>query len=85
MRCGPDAAVDILTKHKPNLLLFHLLQTDSIQHQYGPLTPAAYAAYAYADHCLERVVEATRTAGVLKRTTFLILFRSWLRDLHAYD
>jgi predicted AlkP superfamily pyrophosphatase or phosphodiesterase len=68
-----DAAVDIIEKHTPNLLLFHLLQTDSIQHQYGPLTPAAYAAYAYADHCLARVVEAVRIAGVLNRTTFFIL------------
>ncbi len=68
-----DAAVDIIEKHTPNLLLFHLLQTDSIQHQYGPLTPPAYAAYAYADHCLERVVDAARNAGILDRTTFFIL------------
>lgn len=68
-----DAAIDILEKHMPNLLLFHLLQTDSIQHEYGPLTPAAYAAYAYADHCLGRVVEAVRKAGIADRTTFFIL------------
>jgi predicted AlkP superfamily pyrophosphatase or phosphodiesterase len=67
-----DAAVDIIEKHTPNLLLFHLLETDSIQHQYGPLTPAAFAAYAYADHCLQRVVEAARAAGILDRTTFVI-------------
>lgn len=67
------AAVDIIEKHSPNLLLFHLLQTDSIQHQYGPLTPAAYAAYAYADECLRKIVEAARTAGILDRTTFFIL------------
>jgi predicted AlkP superfamily pyrophosphatase or phosphodiesterase len=68
-----DAAIDILEKHTPNLLLLHLLQTDTIQHEYAPLTPAAYAAYAYADHCLGRVVEAARTAGILDRTTFFIL------------
>jgi len=68
-----DAAVDILERHTPNLLLFHLLQTDSIQHQYGPLTPAAYASYAYADHCIARVVEAARAAGILDRTTFFLL------------
>lgn len=68
-----DAAVDIIEKHKPDLLLLHLLQTDSLQHQYGPLTPAAYIAYAYADHCLQRVIEAARTAGTLDRTTFMIL------------
>lgn len=68
-----DAAVDIIEKHTPDLLLLHLLQTDSIQHQYGPLTPAAYTAYADADQCVERVVEAARTAGTLDRTTFFIL------------
>jgi predicted AlkP superfamily pyrophosphatase or phosphodiesterase len=67
-----DAAIDILTKHTPNLLLFHLLQTDTLQHEYGPLTPAAYAAYAYADHCIARVVEAARAAGILNRTTFIL-------------
>ncbi|QMV20197.1 sulfatase-like hydrolase/transferase [Granulicella sp. 5B5] len=68
-----SAAVDIIEEHTPNLLLLHLLETDSIQHEYAPLTPAAYAAYAYADHCLGRVVEAVRAAGILDRTTFFIL------------
>lgn len=68
-----DAAVDIIENHTPNLLLLHLLQTDSIQHEYGPLTTAAYAAYAYADRCLARVVDAARSAGILDRTTFFIL------------
>jgi predicted AlkP superfamily pyrophosphatase or phosphodiesterase len=67
-----DAAIDILTKHTPNLLLFHLLQTDSLQHQYGPLSAAAYAAYAYADSCLARLVDAARSAGLLNRITFVI-------------
>jgi predicted AlkP superfamily pyrophosphatase or phosphodiesterase len=67
-----DAAVDIIEKHTPNLLLLHLLETDSIQHEYAPFSPAAYAAYAYADHCLQRVVEAARHAGILDRTTFVI-------------
>ncbi len=68
-----DAAVDIIDKHAPNLLLLHLLETDTIQHEYAPLTSAAYAAYAYADHCIGRVVEAVRAAGILDRTTFFIL------------
>lgn len=67
-----DAAVDILTKHTPNLLLFHLLQTDALQHWYGPLTPAAYAGYAYADSCIARVVNAARDAGLLDRITFIL-------------
>lgn len=67
-----DAAVDIIEKHTPNLLLLHLLETDSIQHEYAPFSAAAFASYAYADHCLQRVVEAARRAGILDRTTFVI-------------
>jgi len=67
-----DAAIDILTRHTPNLLLFHLLQTDTLQHEYGALSPAAYAAYAYADTCLSRLIEAARSAALLDRITFVI-------------
>jgi predicted AlkP superfamily pyrophosphatase or phosphodiesterase len=67
-----DAAIDILTRHTPNLLLMHLLETDTLQHAYGPLTPAAYAAYAYADRCVARVVDAAQKAGLLSRTTFIV-------------
>ena len=67
-----DAAIDILVHHTPNLLLFHLLQTDTLQHQYGPMTSAAFAAYAYADTQLTRLVDAARTAGLLDRITFVI-------------
>ena len=67
-----DAAIDILTRHTPNLLLFHLQQTDTLQHEYGALSPAAYAAYAYADTCLSRLIEAARSAALLDRITFVI-------------
>ena len=67
-----DAAIDILTRHTPNLLLFHLLQTDTLQHQYGALSPAGYAAYADADANIARLIEAARAAGVLDRITFVI-------------
>ncbi len=68
-----DAAVDIIEKHTPRLLLLHLLQTDSIQHEYGPLTAAAFEAYAYADACLKRVVDAVHAARIQDRTTFFIV------------
>jgi predicted AlkP superfamily pyrophosphatase or phosphodiesterase len=81
-----DAAVDIIEKHTPNLMLLHLLETDSIQHQYGPLTPAAYASYAYADTRIARVMDALQKAGVLDRTTFFILsdhgFASFSHSIH---
>jgi predicted AlkP superfamily pyrophosphatase or phosphodiesterase len=67
-----DAAIDILTKHTPNLLLMHLLETDTLQHEYAPLTPAAYAAYAYADSCIARIVHAAEAAGLRNRITFIL-------------
>jgi predicted AlkP superfamily pyrophosphatase or phosphodiesterase len=67
-----DAAIDILTRHTPNLLLFHLLQTDTLQHEYGALSPAAYAAFAYADRSIARLIDAARAAGILDRITFVI-------------
>lgn len=81
-----SAAVDIIEKHKPNLLLLHLLQTDTLQHMDAPMTPAAYAAYAYADTCIARVVEAVRKAGLLERTTFFVVsdhgFASFTHSIH---
>src|SRR5205085_12268780 len=38
-----DAAAHILRQHKPNLLLFHLLNLDSTHHAYGPGTTASFA------------------------------------------
>ena len=67
-----DAAIDILTHHTPNLLLFHLLQTDTLQHQYGALSSPAYAAFADADANIARLIEAARKAGLLDRITFII-------------
>lgn len=67
-----DAAVDILARHKPDFLMVHLLETDTLQHQYGPLTPAAFAAYAFADACLGRILEAAQAAGTAGQTTFIV-------------
>jgi predicted AlkP superfamily pyrophosphatase or phosphodiesterase len=68
-----DAAIDILRKHTPNLLLLHLLETDTIQHGSAPFSNPAYAAYAYADYCVKRVVDAAREMGILDRTTFFVV------------
>ncbi|WP_263358856.1 alkaline phosphatase family protein [Acidicapsa ligni] len=68
-----DAAIDILRNHRPNLLLLHLLETDTIQHGSAPFSNPAYAAYAYADYCVKRVVDTARELGILDRTTFFVV------------
>lgn len=81
-----EAAEYILTKHKPNLLLLHLLMTDSAQHRYGARSLAAAAALAVADAKVGRIVEACRVAGILPRTTFFVVsdhgFKTYKRVIH---
>jgi predicted AlkP superfamily pyrophosphatase or phosphodiesterase len=63
-----DAAVHVLGRHAPDVLLVHFLSTDSFQHLYGPRSPEAYWAIGYVDACLGRVVDALG-AGALDRDT----------------
>jgi predicted AlkP superfamily pyrophosphatase or phosphodiesterase len=68
-----NAAAHIIKKHKPNLLLFHLLNTDSTHHRYGPNTPAGTTALAYADTRVQQILDALKTADLLERATVLIV------------
>jgi predicted AlkP superfamily pyrophosphatase or phosphodiesterase len=67
------AAEHIVGRHRPNLLLFHLLTTDSVQHTYGTRNLAARTALELADARVARLVEAYRQAGILDRTTFIVV------------
>jgi predicted AlkP superfamily pyrophosphatase or phosphodiesterase len=67
------AAIHILTRHRPNLMLFHLLNTDSVQHTYGPSTLAGNTALAYADSRVQQLYDALKSAGLLSRTAFILV------------
>lgn len=66
------AAVEIIEKHRPNLLLFHLLTTDSVNHQYGPGTLASMTAYANADRQIGELLDALDHAGLRDRATIVV-------------
>ena len=68
-----EAAVHIIRRHRPNLLLFHLLNLDSTQHRYGPRTPAAMSAMAHLDTQVGRIVQAVADAGLTPRTTVFVV------------
>ncbi|HEU0143118.1 MAG TPA: ectonucleotide pyrophosphatase/phosphodiesterase [Bryobacteraceae bacterium] len=68
-----QAGVHIITKHAPNLLLFHLLNTDAANHAYGPRTPASQTAYAFADECVAKLLNALKTANLWERATVFIV------------
>jgi predicted AlkP superfamily pyrophosphatase or phosphodiesterase len=66
------AAEFIIRNHRPNLLLYHLLNTDAVHHQYGPASMASFTALAYADRLVGDLVKAVEESGLRDRTTFVI-------------
>ena len=68
-----EAALHILRQHRPNLLIFHLLNLDSTQHRYGPRTPAAMTTMTLLDSQVRRVVEALEQTGLMPRTTLFVV------------
>ena len=66
------AATHIVREHKPNLLLFHLLTTDAINHAAGPGSAASFTAFAYADRMVGDLLEALEDAGLKEKATVVI-------------
>jgi hypothetical protein len=67
------AGAHILKQHRPNLLLFHLLNLDSIQHRYAPRTPAAMTAMAHLDTQVATLMETLDETGLAPRTTVFVV------------
>lgn len=67
------AASYIFEKHHPNLLLFHLLNTDTVQHQCGPGSTACYTALAYADRLVGDLLDTVKQSGLQARTTIFVV------------
>ena len=82
-----EAAVHILTRHRPNLLMFHLLNLDSTQHRYGPRTPAAMTTMALLDSQVARIVGTLESTGLMPRTTVFVVadhgFKAVRRQIRA--
>lgn len=66
------AASHIIKTRRPNLLLFHPLTTDSVNHRYGPGTLASFTAYAYADRLVAELLEALDEAGLKDKATVIL-------------
>jgi predicted AlkP superfamily pyrophosphatase or phosphodiesterase len=82
-----DAAVRILEDHRPNLLLFHLLTLDDINHEYGPMSNASLTAMAWLDSQVKRVVDVLERPGFAGRATVIIVsdhgFRAYKHRIHG--
>jgi predicted AlkP superfamily pyrophosphatase or phosphodiesterase len=66
------AAIHIIEKHRPNLLLYHLLTTDAVNHANGPGSIASYTAYAYADRLIGDLLDSLTRAGLRDRATIIV-------------
>jgi predicted AlkP superfamily pyrophosphatase or phosphodiesterase len=63
----------MFTQYRPNLLLYHTLNTDHINHTYGPGTSASYTAFAYADRLVGELLEEIEASGLREKTTILVV------------
>jgi len=68
-----EAAVHLLTRYRPHLLLLHLIQLDSVQHRTGPHSKEAYAELEKQDARVARILEAIGRAGLSAQTTVAIV------------
>jgi predicted AlkP superfamily pyrophosphatase or phosphodiesterase len=78
------AASFIFTQHKPNLLLFHLLNTDSTHHRYGAGSPASLSALALADRLVGELVRAIDASGRRAQTTILVTTDHGFKKVDRY-
>jgi len=67
------AAQFIFATHKPNLLLYHVLNTDMTHHVYGPGSPASYTALAYADRLVGDLMTTVQDSGLKEKTTIMVV------------
>jgi len=65
-------AADALVRHKPDLLLLHLVDADSRKHDFGPASPEAVRAFERHDRRIGTLLEALRQAGTDADTAILV-------------
>lgn len=66
------AAVRMIEKHRPNLLLYHTLNTDSSHHTYGPKSGPGYTALELADRYVGDLLAAVERSGIREKTTIIV-------------
>jgi predicted AlkP superfamily pyrophosphatase or phosphodiesterase len=82
-RFAAAVATHIIRTERPNLLMVHLMQTDTAQHADGPGSPAARAAIERIDAHVGAIVRATEEAGIRSRTAFIVSGDHGFSRVHA--
>jgi predicted AlkP superfamily pyrophosphatase or phosphodiesterase len=77
-----DAAIEILKRYKPNLMLVHLLCLDDINHQYGPMSDASLEAMAFLDDRVKQISD-TLTSTHRPFTLLIVSDHGFRKTAHA--
>jgi len=62
----------IIRKHRPNLMLLHLVEADHVQHAKGPKSPDAYWVCSHSDDRVRDVVEACEATFPGRATVIVV-------------
>ncbi|NJK93845.1 MAG: alkaline phosphatase family protein [Bacteroidales bacterium] len=81
-RTGEMAAY-ILEKYKPNFMTIHLIAVDHFQHKEGRDGPMVRKSLAASDRAIGKVIEAAQRAGILDRTTFIVVGDHGFVNIHS--
>lgn len=68
-----SVAISAVRRHRPNLLLLHLIDVDSHKHEFGPGSPEALDALRRQDRRIGRLRQAVRQVYPPKETAYLFL------------
>jgi arylsulfatase A-like enzyme len=71
-RFSTAAAAVIIENHRPNLVMIHLVEADTAQHESGPNSPQAIAAIERIDKSIASILQSVETAGIASSTTVII-------------
>lgn len=66
------AAIHLFETHRPNLLLYHTLNTDYSHHMHGPRSGPGFTALELADRLLGDLIDAVDRSELREKTTIVV-------------
>eukprot|EP01035_Chromulina_nebulosa_P009175 gene9175-12392_t len=78
------AASFVFTQHKPNLLMFHPLNTDGQHHRYGPRSPEGRTALELADQFVGTLVKTIDASGRRAQTSIIVTTDHGFKKVDKY-
>ncbi len=76
-------AAYLFDRHRPTLMLVHVVGRDHVTHRLGRENPAALRAVAAADRAVARIVETVERLGLFERVTFVVTGDHGSVDVHT--